>query len=218
MWSFCAEFSLKSEVDESFEIHVLMNFLRVTWLTIKDSLQSKVFLGIFKYIALKTSALHTKRWSMQRTKFFILFCSSIQEKWHPSLVLLLRTRWKLLQFRNETTFLLLLQCKYGKVSFSLGFFAIITWGTAQDWRSFCLNYFAAVAENAFPHWKKNWRRDLLITQSNFKRVPLGLKRRSLCPKRKQFVIKRKSRVLLSISWKVLSSIPTLKKELSYSVD
>ena len=106
MWSFCAEFSLKSEVDESFEIHVLMNFLRVTWLTIKDSLQSKVFLGIFKYIALKTSALHTKRWSMQRTKFFILFCSSIQEKWHPSLVLLLRTRWKLLQFRNETTFLL----------------------------------------------------------------------------------------------------------------
>ena len=56
MWSFCAEFSLKSEVDESFEIHVLMNFLRVTWLTIKDSLQSKVFLGIFKYIALKTFA------------------------------------------------------------------------------------------------------------------------------------------------------------------
>ena len=29
LWSFCAEFSLKLRVDESFEIHVLMNFLRV---------------------------------------------------------------------------------------------------------------------------------------------------------------------------------------------
>ena len=72
-------------------------------------------------------------------------------------------------------FLFQQQCKYGKVSFSLGcyFFAIITWGTAQDWRSFCLNYFAAVVERKciFPIGKR--RRDLLITQSNFKR-PLAL--------------------------------------------
>ena len=183
-----------------------MNFLRVTWLTIKDSLQSKVFLGIFKYIALKTctginleflereffsqiqiqdstKSVSEKNPVVNVGQVFHLFCSSIHEKWHPSLCCCCLCLFRVLDenfcnFEMRQLFFFFLfqqQCKYGKVSFSLGcyFFAIITWGTAQDWRSFCLNYFAAVVERKciFPIGKR--RRDLLITQSNFKR-PLAL--------------------------------------------
>ena len=165
-------------------IHKIVELFIIYWnLSKVSSTTTTTTRTIFKLIGPCEITLTVKKilWSMCKKQVFHLFCSSIHEKWHLSLCCLCLFRVLDENFCNFEMrqlfffFLFQQQCKYGKVSFSLGcyFFAIITWGTAQDWRSFCLNYFAAVVERKciFPIGKR--RRDLLITQSNFKR-PLAL--------------------------------------------